>query len=48
MILAVFTLRVVRKTIAGRGVDTIIISLPAYIVPAHYPKGEGEAETPAP
>ena len=48
MFLAVFTLRAVRKTIAGRGVDTIIIGLPAHIIPAQYPKGEGEAETPAP
>ena len=33
MILAVFTLRLVRKIVAGRGVDTILISLPAHIIP---------------
>jgi hypothetical protein len=42
MISAVTILRDVHKTVAGRGVDTIIIGLPAHIVP------EGEPETPAP
>jgi hypothetical protein len=35
------TLHAVRKTVAGRGVDTILIGLPAHIIL------EGEAETPA-
>jgi hypothetical protein len=33
MILVVFILRAVRKTVAGRGVDTILIGLPAHIIP---------------
>jgi hypothetical protein len=38
MILVVFILRAVRKTVAGRGVDTILIGLPAQSSPA-VPEG---------
>jgi|GEM_PF-3961260 len=31
------TLRAVHKIVAGRGLDTIVIGLPAHIIPAQYP-----------